>query len=68
MAFLHLLSAPHSLDINDSNVAENWSEWKEMWEHHSVASKVNKEEVFKVASYQSIDAKSTKWELHTILD
>ena len=30
--------------INDSNVAEKWSEWKEMWEHYSVVSKVNKEE------------------------
>ena len=30
--------------INDSNVAEKWSEWKEMWEHYSVASKVNKKE------------------------
>ena len=44
MAFLHSLPAPHSLEINDSNVAEKWSEWKEMWEHYSVASKVNKEE------------------------
>ena len=44
MAFLHSLLAPHSLEINDSNVAEKWSEWKEMWEHYSVASKVNKEE------------------------
>ena len=43
-AFLHSLPAPHSLEINDSNVAEKWSEWKEMWEHYSVASKVNKEE------------------------
>ena len=44
MAFLHSLPAPHSLEINDSNVAEKWAEWKEMWEHYSVASKVNKEE------------------------
>ena len=44
MAFLHSLPAPPSLEINDSNVAEKWSEWKEMWEHCSVASKVNKEE------------------------
>ena len=44
MAFLHSLPAPHSREINDSNVAEKWSEWKEMWEHYSVASKVNKEE------------------------
>ena len=44
MAFLHSLPALHSLEINDSNVAEKWSEWKEMWEHYSVASKVNKEE------------------------
>ena len=44
MAFLYSLPAPHSLEINDSNVAEKWSEWKEMWEHYSVASKVNKEE------------------------
>ena len=41
MAFLHSLPAVHSLEIN---VAEKWSEWKEMWEHYSVASKVNKEE------------------------
>lgn len=41
MAFLHSLPALHSLEINDSNVAEKWSE---MWEHCSVASKVNKEE------------------------
>ena len=45
MAFLHSLPAPQSLEINDSNVAEKWSEWKEMWEHNSVPSKVNKEEV-----------------------
>ena len=44
MAFLHSLPALHSFEINDSNVAEKWSEWKEMWEHYSVASKVNKEE------------------------
>ena len=44
MAFLHSLPAPPSLEINDSNVTENWSEWKEMWEHYSVASTVNKEE------------------------
>ena len=44
MAFLHSLPAPHSLESNDSNVAEKWSEWKEMWEYYSVASKVNKEE------------------------
>lgn len=44
MAFLHSLPALHSLEINDSNVAEKWSEWKEMWEHNSVASEVNKEE------------------------
>ena len=44
MAFLHSLPALHSLEINDSNVTEKWSEWKEMWEHYSVASKVNKEE------------------------
>ena len=44
MAFLQSLPAPHSLEINDSNVAEKWSEWKEMWEHYSVASKVNREE------------------------
>ena len=44
MALLHSLPALHSLEINDSNVAEKWSEWKEMWEHYSVASKVNKEE------------------------
>ena len=41
MAFLHSLLAPHSLEINDSNVIEKW---KEMWEHYSVALKVNKEE------------------------
>ena len=44
MAFLHSLPAVHSLEINDSNAAEKWSEWKEMWEHYKVASKVNKEE------------------------
>ena len=44
MAFLHSLPALHSLEINDYNVAEKWSEWKEMWEHYSVASKVHKEE------------------------
>ena len=44
MAFLHSPPALHSLEINDSNVAEKWSECKEMWEHYSVASKVNKEE------------------------
>ena len=44
MAFLHSLPALHSFEINDSNVAEKWSEWKEMWGHYSVASKVNKEE------------------------
>ena len=44
MAFLHSLPAPHSLNINDSNLAEKWSECKEMWEHYSVASKVKKEE------------------------
>ena len=44
MAFLHSLPAVHSLEINDSNAAEKWSEWKEMWEHYIVASKVNKEE------------------------
>jgi len=43
MAFLHSLPALHSLEINDSNVAEKWSEWK-MWEQYSIASKVNKEE------------------------
>ena len=44
MALLHSLPVPHSLEINDSNVAKKWSEWKEMWEHYRVASKVNKEE------------------------
>ena len=29
---------------HDFNVAEKWSEWKEMWKHYSVASKVNKDE------------------------
>ena len=43
MALLHSLPAPHSPDMTDSNVAEKWSEWKEVWEHYSVASKVNKE-------------------------
>ena len=44
MAFLHSLPEPHSLEIDDSNMAEKWSEWKEMWEHYSVTLKVNKEE------------------------
>lgn len=43
-AFLHSPLALHSLEINDSNIADKWSEWKEMWEHYSTASKVNKEE------------------------
>jgi len=34
----------HYLEINDSNVAEKRSKWKEMWEHYSFASKVNKED------------------------
>ena len=44
MAFLHSLPAPHSLEITDSKVAEKWAEWKEMREHYSIASQVNKEE------------------------
>ncbi len=44
MAFLHSLPAPHSLEIIDSNVVEKWSEWKEMWEHYSIVSNVNKED------------------------
>ena len=44
IAFLHSLPAPHSLEINDSNVAEKWSEWKEIGEHYIATSKVNKEE------------------------
>ena len=43
MAYLHSLPATHTLDINDSNVAEKWNEWKEMWLHYSVAAKANKE-------------------------
>ena len=43
MAFLHLLPALSVLDISDYNVVEKWSEWKEMWDHYSIASKVNKE-------------------------
>jgi len=43
MAYLQSLPAPQALDINDSNVAEKWNEWKEMWLHYSVAAKVNKE-------------------------
>ena len=43
-SFLHSLPAPHTLDLNDSNVAEKWSDWKETWEHYSIASKVNKED------------------------
>ena len=31
MAYLQSLLALHSLDINDSNVAEKCNEWKEMW-------------------------------------
>ena len=30
--------------VNDYNVPEKWSEWKEMWEQYSIASKVNKED------------------------
>ena len=44
MAFLHSLPALHCLKINDSNVAEKWGKWREIWEHYSIASKVNKEE------------------------
>jgi len=52
MAYLQLLPAPHALDINDSNVAEKWNEWKEMWLHYSVAAKVNKEDgEFQVATF-----------------
>ena len=47
MSFLHSLLAPHSLEI--SNVPEKWSEWKETWEHYSVASKMNKEGDIQVA-------------------
>ena len=44
MAYLQSLPAPHSLDVNDSNIAEKWNEWKEMWLHYSVAAEVNKED------------------------
>lgn len=37
------LPAAHSQEINDSNVAEKWNQWKEMWPPYSVVSKVNKE-------------------------
>ena len=43
-AYLQPLPAPLFLDITDSNLAEKWNEWKEMWLHHSVAAKVNKED------------------------
>lgn len=43
MAYLQSLLAPHSLNINDSNVAVKWNEWKELWLHYSIAVKVNKE-------------------------
>ena len=39
-------------EINDSNVAEKWSEWKEMWEHYSV--KIFK--FFEHSANQSIDS------------
>ena len=35
---------PHALDISDSNIAEKWNEWKEMWLHYIVVAKVNKED------------------------
>ena len=44
MAFVYSLPTLHSLEINDSNVAEKQRKWKEMWEHYSFASKVNKED------------------------
>ena len=43
MADLQSLPVPYSLDINDSNVAEKWNEWKELWLHYSVAARVDKE-------------------------
>ena len=42
MTFLHSLPAPSVLNI-DSIVAEKWSEWRERWDHYSVALNVNKE-------------------------
>ena len=44
MAYLQSFPVPHSLDINDSNVAEKWNEWNEMCLHYSVAAKVNIED------------------------
>ena len=31
-----LAPGPSLSQINDSHVAEKWSEWKELWEHYSV--------------------------------
>lgn len=44
MAYLQSFPVPHSLDINDSNVAEKWNECNEMCLHYSVAAKVNIED------------------------
>ena len=41
MAYLQSLPTPYSLDMTDSNLAEKWNEWKQMWLHYSVAEKVN---------------------------
>ena len=63
MAFLHSLPAPHSLEINDSNVAEKWSEW----EHYSIASKVNKEGDIQVAAFlTAIEPEARKSSKHRI--
>ena len=62
MAYLQSLLAPHSLNINDSNVAVKWNEWKELWLHYSIAVKVNKEagEVQAVTILMAISPKARK--------
>ena len=62
MAYLQSLLAPHSLYINDSNVAVKWNEWKELWLHYSIAVKVNKEagEVQVVTILMAISPEASK--------
>ena len=61
MVYLQSFPAPHSLNINDSNDAEKWNEWKEMWLHYSVAAKVNKENgESQVATFLTAKEKSLK--------
>lgn len=56
MAYLQSFPVPHSLDINDSNVAEKWNEWNKMCLHDSVAAKVNKEDgEVQVATFLTAD-------------